>query len=189
MLPHLPGVPHLHVNRLLDWQNNNSARASHFFILYISLPFMEDVNSRQRTFFFFSWSSIQTFRIQSTLEKIAKIWRIERDGKSEILFKAARLHFLVIFVTVAVVILKDLTKLQRRRRQEVKKAKGIMCITFFIKFLCRPCTTTTWNDQILTLLENGNGKAINSTISVWTRARSVLLSSNLASLLLSNCST
>ena len=53
MLSHLPGVPRLHVNRPLDWQNNNSARASHFFILYISLPFMEDVNSRQRLSFSF----------------------------------------------------------------------------------------------------------------------------------------
>ena len=26
------------------------------------------------------------------------------------------------------------------------------------------------NDQILSLLENGNGEAMNSTISVWTRA-------------------
>ena len=33
MLPHLPGVPHLHVNRLLDWQKKkNFARASPFFV-------------------------------------------------------------------------------------------------------------------------------------------------------------
>ena len=42
------------------------------------------------------------------------------------------------------------------------------------------------NDQILSLLENGNGKAMNSTISVWTRARSLLFSSNQNSPLLSN---
>ena len=40
--------------------------------------------------------------------------------------------------------------------------------------------------QILSLLENGNGKVINSIISVWTRARSLLFSSKLNSLLLSN---
>ena len=40
--------------------------------------------------------------------------------------------------------------------------------------------------QILSFLENGNGKAINSTISVETRARSPLFSSNQNSLLLSN---
>ena len=39
------------------------------------------------------------------------------------------------------------------------------------------------NDQILSLLENGNGEAINSTISAWTRARSLLFSSNQNSLL------
>ena len=39
---------------------------------------------------------------------------------------------------------------------------------FFCTFLCLQCTTTTRNDQILSLLVNGNGKAINSTISVRT---------------------
>ena len=34
---------------------------------------------------------------------------------------------------------------------------------------------------------NGNGKAINSTVSVWIRARSLLFSSNPKSLLLINC--
>ena len=61
-----------------------------------------------------------------------------------------------------------------------------MCITPFCTFLCCPCTTTTWNDQILSLLENRNGKAINSTIPVWIWARSPLFSSNQNSLLLSN---
>ena len=28
---------------------------------------------------------------------------------------------------------------------------------FSCQFLCRPCTTKTWNGQILSLLENGNG--------------------------------
>ena len=63
------------------------------------------------------------------------------------------------------------------------------CITLFCTFLCRPWTTTTWKDQILSLLENGNGKEINSTISVWTRARSPLFSSNVDSLLLINRAT
>ena len=53
-------------------------------------------------------------------------------------------------------------------------------------FLCRPCTTRTWIDQISSLLGNGNGKAINCITSVWTRARSLLFSSNPVSLLLSN---
>ena len=76
-------------------------------------------------------------------------------------------------------------------KENVKKALGLMSKTttlhvhhaFFLRFLC---TTTTWNDQILSLLENGKGKAINSTISVRTRAPSPLFSSNQNSLLLSN---
>ena len=59
------------------------------------------------------------------------------------------------------------------------------CITLFGTFLCNPCITTTWNNQILTLLGNGNGKAINSTISFSTWVRSLLFSSNPYSLLLS----
>ena len=50
-------------------------------------------------------------------------------------------------------------------------------------FLCRSSTTT------ISLLENGDGEAINSTISFWTRARSPLFSSNLNSLLLSSRAT
>ena len=36
----------------------------------------------------------------------------------------------------------------------------------FWKFLCRFCTTTTWNGQILRSLENGNGETIGSLSSV-----------------------
>ena len=55
---------------------------------------------------------------------------------------------------------------------------------FFVHFFfCSPCIITTWNDQILILLDNGDGKAINSTVSVRTRAQSLLFSSNPDSLL------
>ena len=54
---------------------------------------------------------------------------------------------------------------------------------FFAHFLCRPNTTMTWNEQILSLLEDANGQAINSTISVWTRAQYTLFSTNINSLL------
>ena len=37
ILPHLSGVPHLHVNRPLDWQNNNFARASRFFVHFFAV--------------------------------------------------------------------------------------------------------------------------------------------------------
>ena len=80
-------------------------------------------------------------------------------------------------------------------KENVQKAIGLWakqqlctCITLFCTFLCCLYTTTTWNDHILSLFENENGKSINSTISVWIRARSPLfmLSSNQNSLLLSN---
>ena len=66
------------------------------------------------------------------------------------------------------------------------KATGI---TLSCIFCCRPYTTTSWNDQILSLPQKGNGKPINSTISVWTWARSPLFTSNLKSLFLSNWAT
>ena len=90
----------------------------------------------------------------------------------------------------------DLTKLRRRRQRERQKNKQTMelvskkqlctCITLFFFFFCSLCIITTWNDQILSLLENGDGKAINSTISVRTRVRCPLFSSNPNSLFLSN---
>ena len=89
---------------------------------------------------------------------------------------------------------RDLTKLQRRRQQERQKAMGLKSKTstlhvhhaFLPTFLYRPCTSTTWNNHVLSLLGNGNGKGINSSISVWTRARSPLFSSNPKYLLLRN---
>ena len=57
-------------------------------------------------------------------------------------------------------------------------SKSKTTITLFCTFLCCPCITRTRVDQISSLLGNGNGKAINSTISVRTRARSLLFSSN-----------
>ena len=54
---------------------------------------------------------------------------------------------------------------------------------------CRPCTTTTWNDNILSFFEDGNGMVINSTMSVWTQVRPPLFSSYINSLILSNRAT
>ena len=70
----------------------------------------------------------------------------------------------------------------------MSKTTSCPCIKLFCTFLCSPYTTTTWNDQILSLLGNGkrNCKAINSSISVRTWVRSLLFSSKLNSLLLSN---
>ena len=91
---------------------------------------------------------------------------------------------------------RNLTKLRRRRQRERQTSNRFneqnnnsASSSRFFTFLCCLCTTRTWNDQIWTLLENGNSNAINSTISVWTRARSPLFSSNLNSLLLCNRAT
>ena len=52
----------------------------------------------------------------------------------------------------------ELTKLRRRQQRQRQKAIVLAkkqlctCITLSCTFLCRPCTTTTWNDQILLLL-------------------------------------
>ena len=83
--------------------------------------------------------------------------------------------------------ISDLTKRRRQRQGERQKSKTTLHVhDAFCTFLRFLCTTTTWNDQILSLVENGNGTAINSTLSVWTRAPSPLFSSNQNSLLLSN---
>ena len=77
-------------------------------------------------------------------------------------------------------------------KENVKKALGLMSKTttlhvhhaFFLRFLC---TTTTWNDQILSL-RTGTARRwiLPSSFFVWTRAPSPLFSSNQNSLLLSN---
>ena len=96
----------------LGWQNNNSARASRLF-LNISLPSLHDYDvnlpnftfwqgreHKATTFFFFSWTSIQSLRIQLQ-KKIDNIWRIEWDGISAIKVEAARIHCLKSGVFVA----------------------------------------------------------------------------------------
>ena len=87
----------------LDWQTT-TLHVYHAF-LYISLPslhyydvkmpiftFCEGRERKTMTFSFFSWTSIQSLRIE-VQKKITNIWRIERDGISAIKLKAARLHF------------------------------------------------------------------------------------------------
>ena len=72
------------------------------------------------------------------------------------------------------IVTRDLTKPQRQRQRESQKTIGLISktttlqvqkSTLFCKYLCLHCTTTTRNDQILSLLGDGKGKAINSTIS------------------------
>ena len=89
--------------------------------------------------------------------------------------------------------IRDLTKLQRLwQRQKaialVIKKQLCVCIRPFLYISLPPCTTATWNDHVLSFscFEDGNGKTINSPISVWTWARPPLFSSNTNFLLLSN---
>ena len=80
--------PHLHVNRPLDWQNNNSVRASSF--LHISSPslhdrlrrgkylisrFVEDVNTRRRLSFYFPElrNSLLEFNSRKSCQKVVEL--------------------------------------------------------------------------------------------------------------------
>ena len=96
--------------------------------LYISLPSLHDYNvklpnftfcrgreQKTTTFFFSSWTLIQSFRIQ--LQKFANIWRIRRDGMSAIKFKVAQIHFLSdVFVAVPVVVATTTTSQRERQK-------------------------------------------------------------------------
>ena len=50
MLPHLPGVPHLHVNRLLDWPKKKTTLHVHHPFLYISQPLLNDCDMKLSNF-------------------------------------------------------------------------------------------------------------------------------------------
>ena len=72
------------------------------------------------------------------------------------------------------------TKLRRGRQRERQKSVGLVSKAttlhmhhafLYISLLPLPSTTTTWNDQILSFVEDGNGKAIDSTISVLTQVQ------------------
>ena len=91
--------------------------------------------------------------------------------------------------------IRDLTKVRRQRQPQ--KAIGLVSKTTTLHvhqdclyiFFYRPCTTTTWNDNILSFFWGRERQGDNSTISVWTWARPHLFSSNINSLLLRNCAT
>ena len=78
------------------------------------------------------------------------------------------------------------TGTSKAQRVSLAKQQLCTCIALFCSFPRLSCTTTTWNDQILSWHENGNGEALNFTIFVWTRTRSPLISSDLTSLLSGN---
>ena len=105
----------------LNWQNNNSARASRFFVHFSAIvarlqretacsnfTFCRGREQETTTLLFFSWTLMQSFRyigLNSKKKKIANIWRIKRDGMSAIKFEALRIHFLSqVFLAVAVIV-------------------------------------------------------------------------------------
>ena len=88
----------------LDWQNNNFASASRFFV-HFNFTFCRGREHKTTTCFFFFWTLLQLFRIQLQKKKIANIWRIEWVGISAIKFEVARIHILTdFFLAVAVVV-------------------------------------------------------------------------------------
>ena len=92
----------------IHYQNNNFARASrffaHFFVVtallrretHPNFTFFGGCERKKTTFFLLFWTSILSFGIH-LWEKIANIWRIERDGISAIKFEVIRIQFLVMF--------------------------------------------------------------------------------------------
>ena len=115
-----------------------------------------------------------------------KKWTKKIDTRENLLKSITTSCILYVPVTGAIII-RDITKPRPRRQRERHKNKQLCTrITLFCTFPCLHCTTMTWNDQILSLLGNGNGKAINSTISVRTWARSPFFSSSQNPLLLGN---
>jgi len=85
--------------------------------LYISLPLLHDYNvtlpnftlyegreHETTIFFFFLWTSIQSFRIQLQKNSPTLFWQIEQDGIRAKKFEAVRIHFLYdVFTAIAVV--------------------------------------------------------------------------------------
>ena len=64
--------------------------------------------------FLFLFLTFRTVFKNSTQEKFASIWRIERDGTSSIKFESARIYFSSnVFIAAGVVLLKELTIYKR----------------------------------------------------------------------------
>ena len=94
--------------------------------------------------------------------------RSQRESLNHCLFEVLK-HYVWIVI---------LGRFRRGSNGNVKKAVGLISkkknnsaresCYFVLSFFAVPTTTTTWNGQILSVIENGDGNAINSTISVWT---------------------
>ena len=96
------------------------------------------------TFFFFSWTSIHSFRIH--LQKnFANIWRIKRVGISVIKYEAALIHFLSdVFVAVIVVLklpirIREIAELGRLLTKTPSKGAliGRRALIESLRYLCQ----------------------------------------------------
>ena len=77
--------------------------------------FVEDGNKRQQLSL--SLPELCCSPLEFNSNKIANIWRIERDGISAIKFEAAQIHFLSdVFVAVAVVVATTTTSQRERQK-------------------------------------------------------------------------
>ena len=100
----------------LDWQNNNFASESHFFVHFFAvIAWLRHENVKFHVFSRMTWTKGNSFfflflNFYSSLwefnsRKNANIWRIERSGISAINFEAGRHYFLSnAFVAVPVVV-------------------------------------------------------------------------------------
>ena len=99
----------------LDWQNNNSARASRFFVHFFAVAarlrrenayfhvLWRTVNTRRGHSFSFPELRCSLLEFNSRKKFSANVWRIERNGISAIKFDAAWLHFFSdVFISVVV---------------------------------------------------------------------------------------
>ena len=93
--------------------------------------------------------------------------------------------------------IRDLTKLRRQGQRQSKKTIGLVSKTtplhvhhpfLYISLPSLHDYDVKW-PNLKFFFEDWNGKAINSTISIWTQTRLPLFSSNINSLFLSNWAT
>ena len=91
---------------------------------------------------------------------------------------------------------RDLTKLRRRREQQRQKAIGLVgkTTTLHVQQALLYISLPSMHDYDVhrpnfKVFKDKNSKAINSTVSVWSRVWPPLFSSNINSLLLSNQAT
>ena len=96
--------------------------------------------------------------------------------------------------------IRDLTKLRWRRKRQRHRQRAIGLVSktttlhvyYAFLYISLPSLhdyDVKWPNFIIRVFEDWNGKAINSTIPVWTRVWPPLFSSNLNPLLLSNWAT